>query len=71
VDAALVYRTDVLAAGDDVVGIAFPEAERAVNDYPLATLKDSTDPAAASAFVAYVLSSEGQQVLADAGFESP
>jgi molybdate transport system substrate-binding protein len=34
VDAALVYRTDVLAAGDDVRGIDFPEAAGAVNDYP-------------------------------------
>jgi molybdate transport system substrate-binding protein len=38
VDAALVYRTDVLAAGDEVEGIAFPEAQEAVNDYPLVVL---------------------------------
>ena len=71
VDAALVYRTDVLAAGGEVSGIAFPEAEQAVNDYPLVALRAAQDPAAADAFVAYVLSPEGQQVLADAGFESP
>lgn len=71
VDAALVYRTDVLAAGDEVRGIAFPEAEQAVNDYPLVALEQAPNPAAASAFVTYVLSPEGQQVLADAGFERP
>jgi len=71
VDAALVYRTDVLAAGDKVKGIAFPEADQAVNDYPVVTLTDAPNSAAAQAFVAYVLSSEGQQVLADAGFDSP
>jgi molybdate transport system substrate-binding protein len=71
VDAALVYRTDVLAAGADVRGIAFPEADSAVNDYPVVTLEDAPNPVAAQAFVAHVLSSEGQQVLADAGFDSP
>lgn len=71
VDAALVYRTDVLAAGDEVKGIAFPEADSAVNDYPVATLATAPHPAAARAFVAYVLSGEGQKVLADAGFDSP
>ena len=71
VDAALVYRTDVLAAGDRVKGIAFPEADQAVNDYPIAALADAPNAAAAKAFLAYVLSIEGQQVLAAAGFDSP
>lgn len=71
VDAALVYRTDVLAAGDEVKGIAFPEADQAINDYPVATLSGAPNAAAAQAFVAYVLSSEGQELLADAGFDSP
>src|SRR3954454_10701865 len=35
VDAALVYATDVQAAGSDVEGIEFPEAEQAVNEYPI------------------------------------
>ncbi|MCW2583040.1 MAG: Molybdate-binding protein, partial [Klenkia sp.] len=34
VDAALVYRTDVRAAGDAVEGFEFPEAADAVNGYP-------------------------------------
>jgi molybdate transport system substrate-binding protein len=71
VDAALVYRTDVLAAGDGVKGIEFAESDQAINDYPVAALADATNPAAATAFVTYVLSSEGQSVLADAGFDSP
>ena len=71
VDAALVYRTDVLAAGDGVQGIEFPESEQAINDYPLAALAEAPNPVAATAFVAHVLSTEGQHVLADAGFESP
>ena len=71
VDAALVYRTDVLAAGTDVRGLSFPEADQAVNDYPLVALSGAPNPVAADAFVAHVLSDEGQQVLADAGFDRP
>ena len=71
VDAALVYRTDVLAAGDDVRGISFPEASAAVNDYPIATLTDSENADGAALFVDRVLSDEGQRVLADAGFGPP
>jgi molybdate transport system substrate-binding protein len=69
VDAALVYRTDVLAAGGDVRGIAFPEAEQAVNDYPVVALTRAPNAAAARAFVERVLSPAGQRVLADAGFD--
>jgi molybdate transport system substrate-binding protein len=71
VDAALVYKTDVLAAGDKVDGIEFPEAQDAINTYPIATLKESKNPAMAKAFVDYVLSPEGQAVLAKAGFAKP
>lgn len=71
VDAALVYRTDVLSAGDEVRGLDFPEAAVAVNDYPIARLTSAQDPDAAALFVERVLSQEGQRVLADAGFDSP
>jgi molybdate transport system substrate-binding protein len=71
VDAALVYTTDVTAAGDAVEGIDVPEAERAVNDYPVAVLADAPNPQAAAAFVELVRSEEGQQALAAAGFRTP
>ena len=71
VDAALVYTTDVTAAGDAVEGLDFPEAEDAVNDYPICTLADAPNPAAAAAFVDLVRSGPGQQALADAGFRTP
>ncbi len=71
VDAALVYRTDVLAAGDDVRGIEFAEASSAVNDYPIAALLESGNADGAALFVDRVLSDEGQRVLVDAGFGSP
>ncbi len=70
VDAALVYRTDVLAAGGKVTGICFSEAGQAVN-YPLAVLTDAPNTAGASAFVTYVRSDEGKRTLAAAGFDRP
>jgi molybdate transport system substrate-binding protein len=71
VDAALVYKTDVLAARDKVDGIEFAEAQEAINTYPIATLTNSKNPELAKAFVDYVLSSDGQAVLAEAGFVKP
>jgi molybdate transport system substrate-binding protein len=71
VDAALVYASDVASAGDAVEGVAFAEAEDAVNRYPIGVLADARNPAAAEAFVALVQSDRGQRVLADAGFRAP
>jgi molybdate transport system substrate-binding protein len=67
VDAALVYRTDVIASAGKVQGIAFPEADKAVNDYPIATLAKAPD--LAKQFVDLVLSQQGRDVLTKAGFE--
>ncbi|MGW4213259.1 molybdate ABC transporter substrate-binding protein [Lentzea sp. NPDC004789] len=71
VDAALVYRTDVRAAGEKVEGEDFPEAATAVNDYPIAPLAKAPNPLAAKAFVDYVLSEKGRKVLSEAGFAAP
>lgn len=68
VDAGLVYRTDVVAAGDEVRGIAFDEASTAVNDYPIGVVRDSPNPAAATAFVAFVRSPAAREVFEEAGF---
>lgn len=71
VDAGLVYKTDVRAAGDKVEGIAFAEASTAVGTYPIAQLAASTNKDAARAFIAYVLSPAGARILSDAGFGAP
>ncbi|MPY56672.1 molybdate ABC transporter substrate-binding protein [Streptomyces spongiae] len=70
-DAAVVYKTDVKAAGDKVEGVEFPESADAINDYPIALLKDAPNAAAAKAFIALVQSAEGQKVLTEAGFLKP
>ncbi|MEU0803784.1 molybdate ABC transporter substrate-binding protein [Streptomyces sp. NPDC005970] len=71
VDAAVVYKTDVKAAGGKVDGVEFPESAEAINAYPIAPLKDAPNAAAAKAFVALVKSAEGQKVLTSAGFLKP
>jgi molybdate transport system substrate-binding protein len=71
VDAALVYKTDVLSSKDKVVGIEFPEADKAINEYPIATLTKAPNPDGAKAFVDYVLSEQGKAVLTAAGFSAP
>ncbi|PMC75450.1 MULTISPECIES: molybdate ABC transporter substrate-binding protein [unclassified Brachybacterium] len=70
-DAGLVYATDVRKAGDAVEGITFPQAEDAVNIYPITTVKDSADPALAQEFVDLVTSEDGQRALAEHGFAGP
>ncbi|MET9971809.1 molybdate ABC transporter substrate-binding protein [Streptomyces sp. NPDC006356] len=70
-DAAVVYKTDVRAAGDKVEGVEFPESADAVNDYPITLLKDTQNAGAAKAFIALVRSAEGQKVLSEAGFLEP
>ncbi|MFC3574797.1 molybdate ABC transporter substrate-binding protein [Streptomyces yaanensis] len=70
-DAAVVYRTDVKAAGDKVEGVEFPESAKAINDYPIVLLKNAPNAEAAKAFIALVQSAEGSKVLTEAGFLKP
>lgn len=71
VDAGIVYRTDVRAAGAKVRGVAIPAAQNASTAYPIATLAEAPNKPAATAFVDYVLSAAGTKVLTGAGFEGP
>lgn len=70
-DAGLVYKTDVIAAGDTVRGIEFPESSKAINQNSIVALKDGPQAALGQEFVGLVLGSEGQQVLGEAGFGTP
>jgi molybdate transport system substrate-binding protein len=71
VDAGMVYVTDVMAAGSKVVGVAVPASDNASTLYPIATIKGSKHQSEAQAFMNYVLSPTGQQVLTAAGFQQP
>jgi molybdate transport system substrate-binding protein len=70
-DAAIVYVTDVRAAGDKVKGVQIPAAVNASTAYEIAPLKDSKHAALAQAFEDYVLSAAGQSALQTAGFQKP
>ena len=71
VDAGVVYVTDVMAAGSKVKGVTIPADVNASTLYPIAALTHSKESSIAQAFVAYVLSPAGEQVLKAAGFEQP
>lgn len=69
-DAGIVYVTDVLGSGA-VDGIEIPEEFNIVAEYPIAVLTQAPNPDGAEAFVAFVLSEDGQAILQVYGFESP
>ena len=71
VDAGMVYKTDVQAAGTKVKGIEIPADQNASTSYPIAALSKAPNAAGAAAFVDYVLSPDGEKVLEQAGFASP
>jgi molybdate transport system substrate-binding protein len=71
VDAGVVYVTDVKAAGAKVHGVVIPASDNASTLYPIDTINSSADKSVAEAFVAYVMSPAGQQVLTAAGFQKP
>lgn len=68
VDVGVVYRTDVLAAGDVVEGIEIPDDLDVAATYPIAAVARAANPEGARAFIAHVLSEEARATLADAGF---
>lgn len=70
-DAGLVYRTDVLGAGERVEGIEFPESSTVVNTYPIVAVEGSDHPDLAREFVELVVGASGRRILADAGFGPP
>jgi len=70
-DAGLVYVTDVVAAADEVVGIAIPAELNVVGEYPIAVLSGGANQSGAEHFVSFVHSTEGRAILADHGFGSP
>jgi molybdate transport system substrate-binding protein len=70
-DAGIVYVTDVLSTEGAVEGIEIPDEDNVVAEYPIAALTNAPNPVAAAAFVAFVLSDDGQAILASYGFSTP
>ena len=67
-DAGIVYVSDIVTSGQ-VDGVAIPDAQNVVADYPIAIVKGTQNLSAATAFVDLVLSTNGQAILRAAGFE--
>ena len=70
-DAAIVYKTDVSAAKKTVVGIDIPSAQNVKAMYGIAPIRGSKNPANAKAFIDFVLSEQGWQILKSFGFQRP
>ncbi len=68
-DAGIVYVTDITAeAAKSAEKLDIPDALNTIANYPIAPIADSKNGELAKAFVALVLSPEGQQVMANYGF---
>lgn len=72
-DAGIVYTSDAAAselAGTPMNVVEFPENVSTSVSYPIASVTGG-DEGAAKAFIAYVLSSDGQRILKQYGFRPP
>lgn len=69
-DAGIVYTSDAVAA-PDLATIEIPTDINVIAKYPIAPLVESANADMAQAFIAYVLSDEGQAILQKWGFASP
>jgi molybdate transport system substrate-binding protein len=69
VDAGIVYASDLTGVdSDSLVVIEIPAALNVIAEYPVVVLKDSPRASTARAFIDFMLSEEGQSILAKHGF---
>lgn len=67
-DGGIVYSTDAAVAEDQAGMLEIPAELNVTAEYPILALPDSEQAEWAQAFVDFVLSPQGQQVLEDHGF---
>lgn len=67
-DAGIVYVSDIASSGQ-VAGVAIPDEQNVVADYPIAVLKSASNASGAQAFIDLVISPDGQAILKAAGFQ--
>lgn len=70
-DAGITYVTDVASTAGGVEGIDIPDDVNLAAEYPIAVLAGAPNPAAAEAFVRFVLSDAGRAILESHGFTPP
>ncbi|MFO0556412.1 MAG: molybdate ABC transporter substrate-binding protein [Polyangiales bacterium] len=69
--AAIVYRTDAIAAGAQVAVVEIPAEFNVVGDYPIAVVTSSSAGAHAQRWVDFVRLGDGQRALRASGFLAP
>ena len=69
-DAGIVYTSDAVAA-PDLQTIEIPAELNVIAQYPIAALTESANAELSEAFIAYVLSADGQAILEKWGFAPP
>lgn len=70
-DAGIVFVTDVKAAGDAAGGVEIPADVNVISKYPIVVTEDAPNAEAGQAFVDFVASEQGQEILASYGFLEP
>lgn len=70
IDAGIVYTSDVVAAAGSVDSILIPDEHNVDVRYPIAVVS-ADESGVAAAFVAFVMSDDGREILASFGFELP
>ena len=69
-DAAVVYVSDVAASPPDAIDqIEIPEEYNVIASYPVGLITDAPNRDLGAAFIEFVLSEQGQAILAEWGFE--
>ena len=70
-DAAIVYKTDVIAAGKSIQAVDIATASNVKAMYGIASIRGSKNGSLAKAFVDFVLSEQGLRILKGFGFQKP
>lgn len=65
-DAGIVYVSDIVTSGT-VDGVAIPDDQNVIADYPIAALAGAENKLGAQAFIGFVVSGKGQSILKAAG----
>lgn len=67
-DAGIVFNSDTISSTEEVLSLQIPERLNAEAAYFIAPVSDSTNPDLAEAFIAFVLSQAGQDIMSRYGF---
>ncbi len=70
-DAGVVYRSDLVATGDQVGVVTIPAEINVIAEYPIAVVQSAPHKDLAREWVALALSDKGREILRSAGFKMP